>query len=330
LCIRDSYVRGPGRFTWSGAAGRARISPAVRMRPGDRFPAGSIVKTFVATATLQLAEEGRFGLDDTLPAVLPRSVVARIPEAGRITVRMLLNHTSGIGDYDDAAFDQEVVADPLRRWKVSELLDRAAAHPRTGAPGERFSYSNTNYNVLGLIIEHATGKTWRAVIRERIFRPLHLRHTSLPRPGHIPAGRDIAHGYTPLGGTQRDITRVDPSMAGAAGGHALFTTTRDLARFNRALLAGRLFQRRATLKAMRAFLPAPEPYGRVGYGLGLERWVLPGGLEMIGNLGSAGGYRALVFRLPAQRTEVAIFINSDGDPTPALVPALKLLAARAS
>ena len=158
------------------------------MRPSDRFRAGSIIKPFVAAATLQLVEEGRFALDDPLPAVLPSGVIERFAEADRITVRMLLNHTSGIGEYNDAAFKREVLADPRRQWAVSELLDRAAALPRAGAPGERFAYSNANYNLLGLILEQATGKPWRAVIRERVIERLSLRHTSLPEPGDAPAG----------------------------------------------------------------------------------------------------------------------------------------------
>jgi D-alanyl-D-alanine carboxypeptidase len=300
------------------------------MRAGDRFRAGSIMKTFVSAATLQLVEEGRLGLDDTLPQVLPRRVTARFADADRITVRMLLNHTSGLGSYtDEPGFEREVATHPRKRWSTAELLDRAAARPRTGAPGERYSYSNTNYNLLGLIIERATGKSWRAVVRERILRPLHLRHTSLPRPGHIPSGRDIAHGYQRIDGKRYDLTRVDSSMAGAAGGHALLTTTSDLARFNRALLAGRLFRRAGTLRAMRTFVAAQDHPFEVGYGLGLERDLLPGGVEMVGNMGDTAGYRAFMYRLPALHADVAMAINTPGDPSPALVPALRLVMAGA-
>jgi D-alanyl-D-alanine carboxypeptidase len=324
------YVRRPGHRTWAGAAGKASIDPARRMRAGDRFRAGSIMKPFVAAATLQLVEEGKIALDDPLPAVLPPRVIARFPEADRITVRMLLNHTSGIGEYTDARFDGEVLANPRRRWKVGELLDRAAAQPRTSAPGERFGYSNADYNLLGLVLEQATGKPWRAVIRERVIERLRLAHTSLPEPGDVPSGRGIAHGYELVDGRLRDLTDVDSSMAGAAGGHALLTTTRDLSRFLRALLAGRLFQRQETLEEMRTFVAAEDPHGRVGYGLGLERYVLPGGVEMVGHMGTTAGYRALMFRLPAQDIDIAMVINNPDDPTPVLIPALKLLVAEAS
>src|SRR5262249_20613633 len=115
----------------------------------------------------------------------------------------------------------------------------------------------------------------------------------LPQPGHLPAGQDIAHGYQPVNGRLIDATDIDSSMAGAAGGHALLTTTADLTRFLRALLAGKLFQRPETLREMRTFVPAADPTGRVGYGLGLERYVLPGGVELVGHMGTTGGYRLL-------------------------------------
>jgi D-alanyl-D-alanine carboxypeptidase len=300
------------------------------MRPGDRFRAGSIMKPFVAAATLQLVEEGKFSLDAPLSSVLPRRVLARFPEADRITVRMLLNHTSGLAEYGDAGFDREVAAHPRRRWTVDELLDRAAALPRTSAPGEAFGYNNTDYNLLGLVLEQATGKSWRTVVRERVIRPLHLRHTSLPRPGRVVTGRDIAHGYQQIDGRVFDLTNVDSSMAGAAGGNALLTTTQDLSRFLRGLLAGKLFQRAETLAQMRTFVPTPNENGRVGYGLGLERYILPGSVEMVGHMGTTGGYRAFMFHLPAHGIDFAMVTTAPTDPMPVLAPALKVLLADAS
>ena len=324
------YARLPGLRAWSGAAGKASIDPARPMRAGDRFRAGSIMKPFVAAATLQLVEEGKFALDAPLPAVLPAGVLARFPEANRITVRMLLNHTSGLAEYSDEAFDREVLADPRRRWTTSELLDRAAALPRAGAPGEHFSYSNADYNLLGLILEQATGTSWRAVVRKRIFHRLHLTHTSLPEPGDVPAGRDIAHGYELVDGRLVDVTDIDSSMVGAAGGNALLTSVEDLSRFLRAVVAGRVFQRAETAREMRTFVAAQDENGRAGYGLGLERYVLRGGVEIVGHVGTAGGYRTLMFHLPAQHIDLTITMNNPDDPTPVLMPALKVLIAAAS
>ena len=146
----------------------------------------------------------------------------------------------------------------------------------------------------------------------------------------MPSGRDIAHGYQRVGDKPYDLTDVDSSMAGAAGGHAMLTTTEDLSRFLRAVLAGRVFQKPETLAAMRTFLNTPDDHGRIGYGFGLERYVLPGGIKMIGHMGTTGGYRAFMFRLPAQHVDFAMVMTSPADPSPVLFPALKLMVAAGS
>jgi D-alanyl-D-alanine carboxypeptidase len=326
------YVSQPELGTWAGAAGQGNIDPATPMRAEDTFRAGSIMKPFVAATILQLAEEGAFALDDPLPAVLARDVVARIGDADRITVRMLLNHTSGIAEFNDDEFEHVIVAaDPHRVWEDEEFLDRAAARPPAFAPGKRWGYSNTNYTLLGLIIEEATGESWRAVVRDRVIDRLDLEHTSLPEPGDLSIGSDAAHGYVPVNGELHDFTDIDPSVAGAAGGHALVTTTEDLARFLDALLAGQLFEQPETLDEMLTFVEAKEEGSPVGgYGLGIERYRFPGGLEVIGHAGSTGGYFAFVGHAPAKDLDIAMVItNSDYSPL-VLMPALELMVAEAS
>ena len=135
-----------------------------------------------------------------------------------------------------------------------------------------------------------------------------------------------AHGYMEAGGKVLDVSGVDPSMAGAAGGHALVTTGSDLVRFLDALLAGRFFRRPETLRQMLTFAPAPDVGGQVGYGLGIERRVAPGGIELIGHLGGAGGYYAYVGRLPRQQMTLAAAMNSSAvDPSPFLLPVFRTL-----
>jgi D-alanyl-D-alanine carboxypeptidase len=325
------YVSQPELGTWSGAAGEGNIDPATPMKAEDTFRAGSILKPFISTVVLQLVEEGTLSLDDALPAVLPRRVIGRFADAAHITIRMLLDHTSGIPDYANTKeFEGKVLADPRRHWKVSEFLDRAADEAPTFPPGKGWGYSNTDYNLLGLVIEQATGKSWRAVIRERIIDRLGLKHTSLPEPGHNSIGSDAAHGYELVNGKLRDVSDVDPSMADAAGGDALVTTTADLAHFLKALLAGQLFEHANTLKEMLTFVDAKGAPGLVGYGLGLERYELPGGVEVIGHAGGTAGYLTFVGHLLVQDIDVAMVINNRDDPTPVLIPALKLMVAKAS
>jgi D-alanyl-D-alanine carboxypeptidase len=324
------YISQPKLGSWSGAAGEANINPSTPMRADDTFRAGSIIKPFIATVVLQLVEEKKLALDERLPAVLPHDVVALFPNADRITVRMLLNHTSGIPEYVDEKFNREVIAHPTRIWKVKELLDRAAAFPPAFAPGRRYGYSNTDYNLLGLVIERATGKPWRTAVRERIIDRLGLKHTSLPEPGHVSIGSDTAHGYELVNGKLLDATDVDPSMVGAAGGNSLVTTTEDLAHFLDALLAGRLFQHPGTLEEMLTFVKAADVPGKTGYGFGIERYRFPGGVEVIGHLGTGAGYRAFVGYVPAKKIDIALVITQPDDPSAVLFPPLQLMLAATS
>jgi D-alanyl-D-alanine carboxypeptidase len=339
--VLNDAVRGPGRHApgailqvesptlgaWTGVAGRGRVAPAVPMRAADRFRAGSIVKPFVAVRVLQLAERGRLSLDARLPDVLPARIVGRFANAADITVRMLLGHRSGIPEWDTALMDIVIAHHPAKVWTIDEKLDLAAAQPPVFAPGASYKYSNTEYNLLGLVIEHVTGRSWRHELTRRVIRPLGLTRTYLPAPGHRSIMGAHAHGYGALEGRRIDATGVDPSMAGAAGGSALVTTVHDLTRFLDALLERRLFRRPDTLRQMLAFAPAPDIGGQVGYGLGIEQRVFPGGVEAIGHLGGTAGYFAWIGRLRAQGVTIAALLNSDDDPTPLLVPAVEAVAA---
>jgi D-alanyl-D-alanine carboxypeptidase len=312
--------------SWTGTAGLGRLDPDVAIRRGDRFRAGSIMKPFVATRVLQLVERGRFALDALLPSVLPADVIDRFASASEITVRMLLGHRSGLPEWDTPEVDAAVGRDPGKVWQVSEFLDLAAAQPQVFAPGTSYSYSNTNYNLLGLVIEHATGRGWRDEVTDGVIRPLRLGATVLPAPGNRSLMGPYAHGYVAVNGKVLDLSRLDPSFAGAAGGHALVTTVRDLVRFLEALLAGRLFQHPETLKAMLDFKPASGEPGQVGYGLGLLRRVLPGGIETIDHLGGTAGYSAYVARLRREKVTLATAMNSSADPGLLVLPVLRALA----
>jgi D-alanyl-D-alanine carboxypeptidase len=321
------HVRGPKLGAWTGVAGLGRVAPDVPMRRADRFRAGSIVKPFVSVVVLQLAERGRLSLDARLPEVLPASVVGRFATASDITVRMLLGHRSGLPEWDTPAVDEQVARDPAKVWEVSEFLDLAATQPPVFAPGTGFLYSNTNYSLLGLIIERITGRSWRQAVTGRVIRPLRLRRTDLPAPGDRSIGGAHAHGYAELEGDTIDVTRVDPSFAGAAGAGALITTVHDLARFLDALFKGRLFRRRATLRQMLDLTPAQGEGGLVAYGLGIEQYALPGGVELVGHLGGTAGYRSFVGRVRPLGVTMALALNAQDDPTPLVIPAVEALAA---
>jgi D-alanyl-D-alanine carboxypeptidase len=224
---------------WRGTSGVAEIGTTRPVPVHGRFRVGSITKTFVATAVLQLVDKGRLRLDDPVQKWLPDAV----PDA-RITVRQLLNHTSGLPDYRltlPLPPNPEFLANRWRTWTPTELVARVAGRPPTvDPPGSAFSYSSTGYLLLGQIIERVTGRSYDTEIERRIIEPLALHGTSMPGtspriPGPLP------HGYVLIaadGGPPQpvDYTRSNPSVLGAAG--EMISTTGDLNRFFSELLTG--------------------------------------------------------------------------------------------
>lgn len=308
----------PGYRPFSAAAGIADLATHEAIEPGDRVRAGSMLKTAVAAAVLQLVERGKLSLDARLTQLLPPAIASRVAEAGHITLRMLLSHTAGVPEPIDGAFHDAVFQDPTKIWTLDDYLTLSAAHPRPFAPGAGWSYSNMDYILAGEIVTRASGAPWRETVKRRVFDRAGLTHSSLPRPGHAECER-CARGYEAVAGELIDLTEVDPSMAEAAGGCALVTTTADLARFLRALLAGELFDRPGTLAIMTSFVDAPLPQqGQIQYGLGIAHFQF-GALDLIGHYGGTAGYNG--FMLQDTATGVVFAGSANLDPSlAALVP----------
>lgn len=284
------------------ASGLGSREPRAALRATDRFRVASITKPFVATVVLQLVGEGRLALDDPLGRMFP----GLVPNGGAITVRELLNHTSGLFDYqDDAGFDAAVLADPGHAWSPRELVAIAASHPPLFPPGRGWSYSNTNYVLLGLVIEAVTGTSLEHQLGDRLFRPLGLAATSLPSAPAIEGAH--AHGYIgratlPSLRSLLDVTEaLSPSISWAAG--AIVSNGDDVTRFFSRLLAGRLLHP-ALLKAMRT--PAPGS----SYGLGLQRTPTRCGWAL-GHQGYATGYRSVALGRANGRRVALVMVNVD-------------------
>jgi D-alanyl-D-alanine carboxypeptidase len=323
-------VRMPEASSQRFAAGVSEIGTCTAMSPDDGFRAGSVMKPLVATVVLQLAEEGLFSLDDAMTTVLPTDIASMSANSDGITARMLLNHTSGIPEWLTDAVGAEIASEPNRVVSDREYFKMAADQTPSFPPGKGFTYSNTDYNLLGLVIEQATGQSWRSEIRERLVDQLHLFNTLLPEPGEIAIPGRHAHGYMDFGAGLMDMTEIDPSMAGAAGGHALVTTTDDLVRFPDALMNGKLFQKPETLDEMLTFVDMTQgepPVGfGVGYGLGLMKFLLPGNIEMIGHAGTTGGYQCFVYELPNHEISISGMMNNmASDQIQLIGPALEIL-----
>jgi D-alanyl-D-alanine carboxypeptidase len=280
---------------------RAGRSWSVASGVGDRdsgrpFPlrsevrAGSVTKPFVATVVLQLVAEGKVELDAPIDRYLPGVVTGNGNDGGTITVRQLLQHTSGLYDYlQDFAGDPEQFRH--RGAEPAELVAIALRHPPLFAPGTKWSYSNTNYILAGMLVARVTGHSINSEIAARITRPLELRGTYLPGRGEEQLRSPHPRGYTPENGQLADFTDFDPSIAGSAGG--LVSTGDDLNRFFTALIGGRLLPP-AQLAEMRRTVPAPGlgPQG-ARYGLGLASVPLPCGGEFWGHGGDIPGFATL-------------------------------------
>jgi len=291
------------------AAGVIRIGRPAPALAGGRFRIGSTTKAFVATVVLQLVAELRLRLDDTVAVWLPGVV----PGGNRITVRQLLNHTSGLVNYTDG-MDLTAAGwlrQRFRSWQPAELVALATAQPPLFEPGGGWAYSNTNYVLLGMVVEAVTGQNHATEIERRIIRPLGLRHTESPGE-RVTIGGPHAHGYLPVGpeGSEKpvDVTRMNASVAGAAGD--MISTTADLNTFFHALLTGRLLPP-AQLSAMTTMVPGHN------YGLGLESTTLSCGVTLLGHGGGTFGYATGSFHTPDGRLHLSMSVNRYlGDPSP--------------
>ena len=228
------YVRTPTGAR-AGVAGFADRAAHVSMRAADRYRIASITKAFVSVLVLQLEAEGKLDIDDPVEKYLPGVV----PNGGAITLRELMNHTSGLFNYtDDTAFVNDPITNFALTWAPAGLLALAFAHPPNFAPGTNWSYSNTNYVVLGLVVEAVTGKALGQVLQERIFTPLGLTSSSFPLT--IDLAPDFVHGYIKLPGSPLiDVSPgLSPSWGWAAGG--IVSNAPDVTTFYRALVTGKL------------------------------------------------------------------------------------------
>ncbi|WP_082374097.1 serine hydrolase [Nocardia sp. NRRL S-836] len=269
--------------------------PGVEMHVGDRDYAkgnaphngrvrvGSITKSFVAVTVLQLVGEGKVELDGPVNRYVPRITDSRI------TVRHVLQHTSGLPDYAIAIGVRKIEDVRNRYFEPYELLEAGLRQPVTGQPGEKFGYSNTNYVTAGLLVQKVTGRPLAEEVQRRVIDKAHLRDTYWPAQGERGIRGRHARGYVlsdMLDPKSKvvDATELDPSSAWAAG--ALVSTPRDVAEFYETLLQGGLLAR-PQLDEMRRTIPIDD---RTAVGLGLESTKLSCGGVYWGHTGAIQGF----------------------------------------
>jgi D-alanyl-D-alanine carboxypeptidase len=303
----------PACGRWVGASGES--APGEPMRPDHVLRLGSVTKTFVAATVLQLASEGALGLDDPLETWVPG-----FPGGAQITVRQMLSHSSGIFNYTAApSFSADLEAAPQKVWPPQQLVDIAAANPPYFPPGQGWQYSNTNFILLGMIIESATDSDAAVVLRTRLLDPLALSSTSLD--GEEPLAGDLARGYDVA---RNDVTELfDLSTAWTAG--AMVGTAGDTANWALSLYTGTALDEASRREMLESTVETGMPGVRYGLGV-LELDASAAGAQTWGHTGDIAGYRTQMFYFPEIESVIVSIINSNrGNPNDLTAPALRLL-----
>jgi D-alanyl-D-alanine carboxypeptidase len=276
---------------------------------------GSVTKTFTVTAVLQLADQGKLGLDDPIA-----EFVDGVPLGDRITLRQLARMQSGLFNYSASPeFQKAMFADPRRPFTPHELLDYAFAQPNNFPPGEGFEYCNTNTILLGLVVQKVSGQPLHSYIHDHILGPLGMNDTSFPTTNAFPDPH--AQGYTvqTADGKEATATDWDPSWGWAAG--AMISTLDDMRIWAVALATGKLLTPQMQAQRLQT-VGSPGMPPQDGYGLGIFNL---GG--WIGHNGSLPGYQTVVVYLPQKQTTLVILTNTDieyqgGEPSTTLATAI--------
>lgn len=302
-----------GEGVWAGASGEADISKNIQMSPCTVSKAASLTKTFVATLALKLVEEGAFELDDPLTKWLSDEVLQKVKNANASTVRQLLNHTTGIADViDDNNFYLAVLNDPAKKWKPEELVKFVYGDQPGFAPGKGVSYSNTNFLLLAMVINKATGQDHGILLREKVLEPLGLDQTFYYWHDALPT--TVAQGYFDLY-NNGDILNMTNFNTGSGNGYGgLYSTATDLQAFIEALVRDKKVLSPQSLDQMLTFTD-PEGDSNRANGLGIFKDFLERAPDQFayGHRGRDLGYTADMYWFPNQDCTVTYLVNYGTD-----------------
>ena len=320
----------PDGTSWTGASGLADVAAGTKVTPDTAFAYASVSKTFTSALILQLIDEGKLHLTDAAADLLPP---IRLAIDRRITVGMLLNHTSGLADFFlNPKIDGPLQARPADAWTVDRTLGYVGR--RLSPPGVAWHYSNTNYLLLGLIAERTTGQTLGEAIRTRLLDPTGLAATWFQ--ADETARTALAHGYRFVG-TKRTAKPIDlddgsgiapfRSVVTAAGGAgSIAGTSDDLARWARALYSGKVLGPRATAMLLSGFRKTTSYLPGVVYGYGVQAVTIVGHASL-GHSGRLLGFRSAVRHFPIDGLTIAVLTNQSRADPGLIVMALLAVAA---
>lgn len=295
------------------AVGLSDRETRTTMKPTDRMLAGSVGKTFAAATALQLIKEGKISLDDKIEKYLgSEQWFARLPNAKEITVRQLMNHTSGLVRYEfKDQFTKDLTANPEKVWKPAELVAYLLGEKAPFEAGKGWDYSDTNYIVLGMIIEKVTGRKFYDEANRRLLKPLKLTDT-IPQDG--PRLKGVVQGYAgpnnPFGGTDAMIVdgkfAINPQFEWTGGGYA--STAHDLARWAKMFYEGKAFSPDLLPQVVDG-VAAPMLGRESKYGLGAIIRKTPAGTSY-GHSGFFPGYMTDMMYFPEHKIAVAVQVNT--------------------
>jgi D-alanyl-D-alanine carboxypeptidase len=312
-------VRSAELGDWSAAFGTQKLGGTQRVAVDDHFRIGSNTKTMTGTVVLQLAQEGKLRLDDPVSKFRPD-----VPNGESITIAQLLSMRSGLYNYTDALeLNQSLDATPERVFAPDEMLTIAFRRPPNFAPGAKYEYSNTNFVLLGLIVQEVTGKPLDQVLEERIFEPLGMHDTSLPKRSSNAIPKEHPQGY--LFGTNVDtldtqvlppdeqaaanagtlepidVTGENTSWAWAAGG--AISTADDLARYVKSLVGGGLLSKRSQRQRLDSVQRIdPGNPTSTGYGYAIADLG-----RLVGHTGELPGFQSVMGYDPQRKITVIVW-----------------------
>ncbi|MCK7626380.1 beta-lactamase family protein [Streptomyces sp. RS10V-4] len=297
---------GDATNSWSLSAGTGTINTNAPIQPNEHYRIGSQTKTFTAATVLQLVDEGKVSLDASIEKYLPGVVDGNGYDGNAITVRHLLHQTSGIAVYEPLSAPP--ASNPDGSYSLEALVREGLKRAPASAPGTAFLYSNTNYLILGMLVEKATGMPVYKAVTNRISTPLGLTQTIFPAPGDHSLPTPSVRGYhgVRIGGYYfwSRVVDYDPSLFSSAG--AMISTEEDLTKFYRALIGGKVVSP-AALAEMEKTAGAEGVGG--GYGLGLIRRDLPCGGSAWGHNGMVPGYHTQTM-VTADGRHVSVVTNA--------------------
>lgn len=292
---------------WTGTFGTRTLDGGDPVTADDHYRVGSVTKTMTGTIILQLAQEGKLGLDDPVSKYVPN-----VPGGDKVTIAQLLEMRSGLHNFTtDPDFLAELRAHPDKVWRPSELLQFAFAKPPSFPPGQDYEYSNTNYVLAGLIIEKVTGQPYEDELKRRIFDPLGLGETSYPAPDDTSIPSPHPHGYDYVDESELEAQRsgkkpedfTDFNFPSGADGRVI-STAKDMATYAEALGDGTLLSPELQRERI-ASIQSPGRFIYTGYGLGIAKdgpW--------LGHTGVVPGFNTAIWRDPKERNTVVVLTST--------------------